>query len=51
MEKEFVSVTCEKDVDPFKRNFFEMQDKGETLAKAYVWLSPDQKKAFKKVVL
>ena len=38
-------------VNPFKRNFLDMQDNGDKLAKAYASLSPDQKKAFKDAVL
>ena len=36
---------------PFKRNFPDVQSNGEKLANAYASLSPDQKKAFKDVVL
>ena len=34
-----------------KRNFLDMQDNGENLAKAYASLFPDHKKAFEDAVL
>ena len=37
--------------NPFKRNFIDIQDNGEKLAKAYASLSPEQKKAFKDAVM
>ena len=37
--------------NPFKRNFIDIQDNGEKLAKACASLSPEQKKAFKDAVM